>query len=143
MFGLAPEMLSLIGGGLSGFIFKFMSERAKNREAHFKMLLQSRELGIQERDAAAQRDGEAGKWIRRVIVLGVFSALVFIPYLLTIYDFPVYVQVIEEKRGFLWGLFGGGVENKFVEINGFPILDTLILSMNAIVGYYLGQASAK
>lgn len=143
MFGLTPEMLSLIGGGLSGFIFRFMSERAKNREAQFKMLIQSRELGIQERDAAAQRDGEAGKWVRRVIVLGVFSALVFIPYLLTIYDFPIYVQVIEEKKGFLWGLFGGGVENKFVEINGFPILDTIILSMNAIVGYYLGQASAK
>lgn len=143
MFGLTPEMLSLIGGGLSGFVFRFMSERAKNREAQFKMLIQSRELGIQERDAASQRDGEAGKWVRRVIVLGVFSALVFLPYLLTIYDFPIFVQVVEEKKGFMWGLFGGGIENKFVEINGFPILDTIILSMNAIVGYYLGQASAK
>ena len=127
----------------TGFMFKFMAERAKNKEQQFKMLIQSRELSIQEADAASKRDGEGGKLVRRFIVISTLFGVILAPFILALFNYPIFMQITEEKKGFLWGLFGGGTQTKFVELSGYLVITEVRQTLTAIIGYYFGQSSVK
>jgi len=77
---IPPELLTMGFGAVTGFLFKFMAERAKNREQQFKMMIQSRELAIQEADAASKRDGEGDVGFVGSSLFQLYSEL-FLPHL--------------------------------------------------------------
>lgn len=143
MLPIPPELLTMGFGAVTGFLFKFIAERAKNREQQFKMMLQSRELAIQEADAASKRDGEGGRWVRRFIVISTLFGVILAPFILALFDYPIFMQITEQKRGFLWGLFGGGSQTKFVELGGYLIIPEVRQTLTAIIGYYFGQSSVS
>jgi hypothetical protein len=138
-----PELLTMGFGTVTGFLFKFMAERAKQREQQFKMMIQSRELAVKEADAASKRDGESGKWVRRFIVMSTMFGVILAPFVLALFDYPIFMQITEEKNKYVFGLFGGGTETKFVELGGYLIIPEVRQTLSAIIGYYFGQSSAS
>lgn len=140
---IPPELLTMGFGTVTGFLFKFMAERAKQREQQFKMMIQSRELAVKEADAASKRDGESGKWVRRFIVISTMFGVILAPFVLALFDYPIFTQVTEEKSKYVFGLFGGGTKTKFVELGGYLIIPEVRQTLSAIIGYYFGQSSAS
>ena len=53
------------------------------------------------------------------------------------------VQIETTGSEFLWGLFGGGTEIKFVELQGYLMVPEVRQTLTAIIGFYFGNASAK
>ena len=71
---LTTEFLSMIGGSLTGFIFKYMTEQREIRREQFEMLIEKNKIESDNQDRAVARIGiEAGKIVRRTIVLCVFN----------------------------------------------------------------------
>jgi len=140
---IPPELITMGFGSVTGFLFKFMAERAKQREQQFKMMIQSRELAVQEADAASKRDGEGGRWVRRFIVIATMFGVILAPFVLALFDYPIFMQITEEKKSFLFGLVGGGTETKFVELGGYLIIPEVRQTLSAIIGYYFGQSSVS
>jgi len=67
---LTTEFLSMIGGSLTGFIFKYMTEQREIRREQFEMLIEKNKVESDNQDRAVARVGiEAGKIVRRTIVL--------------------------------------------------------------------------
>ncbi len=138
---IPPELLTMGFGVATGFLFRFMSERAKQKEQQFKMLIQSRELEAKEREAASKRDGAGGIWVRRILVLSTLFGVILAPFILAILGLPIFMQVDTQKPTYLFGLFGGGTETKFVEIWGYLIIPEVRQTLSAMIGYYFGQSS--
>lgn len=137
------ELMTMGFGALTGFIFKYAAERAKQKEQHFKMLLQSRDLYIKEADAASKRDGEGGRWVRRLIVISTLFGVILAPFILALFDYPIVMQINEQRPDFLFGLFGGGQRTKFIELGGYLIIPEVRQTLSAIIGYYFGQSAAS
>lgn len=138
---IPPELLTMGFGAVTGFIFRFMSERSKQKEQQFKMLIQSRELELKEREAASKRDGAGGVWVRRILVLSTLFGVILAPFILTIFGFPIFMQIETQKPTYFFGLFGGGTETTFVEIWGYLIIPEVRQTLSAMFGYYFGQSS--
>ena len=66
----STEIITLLSGSVMGFIFRFMAERAKDRQAQFEMLMKVQAADEDSREAAAKRENnDAGKIVRRIIHL--------------------------------------------------------------------------
>jgi hypothetical protein len=141
---IPPELISMGIGSLVGFVFKFMSQRAKERHEIFKMNMQKEQMKIDSSDAAAQRENDdAGKKTRRIIVLSTLFAVIFAPFWLSLLDIPMIIQINETRREWFFGLFGGGINTYFVKANGYLIIPEVRQALSALIGYYFGNASAK
>ncbi len=137
------ELMTMAGGSIVGFIFRFMAERAKDRQDQFKMMMESRKLAIEERAQAAQADGDTGKKVRRFIVICVMFAVIMAPFLLSLIGVSTIVEVQDVQSTFLFGLFGGGTETKFIELNGYLMVPEVRQTLSALIGFYFGNASAS
>jgi len=140
---IPPELITMGFGALTGFLFKFMAERAKNKEQQFKMLIQSRELEIKQFDAASARDGAGGRWVRRLIVVSVLFGVILAPFVLAILQYPIFIQIDSVNPSYFFGLWGGGTKTTFVEISGYLIVPEVRQTLSAIIGYYFGQSSIR
>ncbi len=140
---LTPELISLAFGSLTGFIFKYMAERAKEKDEQFKRMLSVIKASDDSADRAANRDGEAGKWVRRFIVICVMFGVIMAPFLLALINTPIVVQVEDKSPEYLWGLIGGSAKTKFVELQGYLMVTEVRTIMTAIIGYYFGSAAAS
>jgi hypothetical protein len=137
------EIFTMLGGSIVGFIFRYMAERAKDRQDQFKMMMESRQLAIKEKDQASQVDGDMGKTIRRFIVICIMFAVIMAPFLLSLIGISTIVEIQEVGETFLFGLFGGGTETKFIELNGYLMIPEVRQTLSALVGFYFGNASAS
>lgn len=138
------ELISMGVGSVAGFAFKYMAQRAKERAEQFKMSLERGKFIDSTRDNAANRVSiDAGKWVRRLIVVSVLFGVVVAPFILAIINQPLYVQVEEVTRPFLFNLLGGKTETIFVEINGYLLIPEVRQALTAIIGFYFGSATAK
>ena len=140
---IPPELLTMGFGALTGFVFKFISERAKQKEQQFKMIIQSRELAVKEADAASKRDGIGGRWVRRVIVISTLFGVILAPFILAILQYPIFMQVDTTKPIYLFGLWGGGTQTTFVELSGYLIVPEVRQTLSAMIGYYFEQSSVR
>jgi len=138
---IPPELLTMGFGAVTGFVFKFMAERSRNKERHFEMMIKSHQLQSDEREKASKRDGESGRWIRRLVIISILFGVVLAPFILAIFDYPIFMQIDETKRSYLFGLIGGGTQTKFVELGGYLIISEVRQSLTAIIGYYFGQSA--
>jgi len=138
------ELLTMFGGSITGFIFRFMAERAKDRQDQFKMMMDRHKAEEDSRNKAVERVPiDAGKWVRRAIVISVLFGVILAPFILSIFGYSTIVEVEQEKSDFLFGLFGGGGERIFVELQGYLIVPEVRQTLSAIVGFYFGSATAS
>lgn len=140
---MSLELLTMLGGGVTGFIFRYMAERAKERAEIFKIALQTKQAEDDSADKAAKREPtDVGKWTRRVIVVTILFGVILGPFLLSILGYNTVVEVQTEQPTWFFGLFGGGKEISFVELKGYLMLPEVRQTLTAIIGFYFGNASA-
>ena len=91
---LTTEFLSMVGGSLVGFIFRTMAEKRQDEKERFERTLSLIDKRTEVADAAAQRVSiEAGKVVRRIIVLCILFGTIIAPFLLPFFNIPVVVEV--------------------------------------------------
>ena len=107
---LTPEFLTLIGSSLTGFLFRFWSEKRKDQKEIFERAMARSKRQDESADLAVKRVGvDAGKLVRRTIVCTVLFGTILAPFILPFFGIPTVVEVTEKSEPFL-GLFGGGEE---------------------------------
>tara|TARA_Y100000296_G_C5157576_1_gene250003 strand:- start:279 stop:719 length:441 start_codon:yes stop_codon:yes gene_type:complete len=139
---LTPEFLTLIGSSLTGFLFKYWSEKRQDQKELYERMLGRSKQSIASHDAAAERTGEAGKVIRRLIVVTILFGTIIAPFLLPFFGIPTVVEITELEGTFL-GLFGGGEKITFHEVYGYLFTEQNRQILLTIVGFYFGQAVGK
>lgn len=134
------ELLSLLGGGVAGFVFRMIASQAEASqrllEAQLKRVSEITPIADESADRASLRGGVL---MRRFIVLSVMLAVVFLPFVLALLDKPIFVEQGPQEWWDIFGIFTGG----FKEVAGFLILDEVRTSLMAIVGFYFGQATVN
>ena len=137
------ELITMLGGAITGFIFRYMAERAKEKADLMKLALDLKKASDDSADRAAKRVPiDVGKWIRRVIVCCVLFGVILAPFLLSLMGLSTIVQVETTNPTWGFGLFGGGSEIFFVELKGYLMMPEVRQSLTAIVGFYFGNAAA-
>jgi sterol desaturase/sphingolipid hydroxylase (fatty acid hydroxylase superfamily) len=143
MLPLAPEMLSLIGGGLLGAFIKIAAQNAADRQQITELLLKKAEFeNLSKNDAAKRAPGKAGELTRRVIILAILFGVILAPFVLTLLQLPTIVQVETPARSFL-GLFEYGGKTKFYQLLGYLITPEIRQSLLALIGFYFGCSAGK
>jgi len=143
---LTTEFLSLVGGSAVGFIFRAMAERRKAEQERFDRTLALIDKRKEVADAAVQRVSvEAGKVVRRTIVLCILFGTIIAPFLLPFFDIPVTVEIEENKPAPLdfFGLFGTNKYISFETVRGYLFTTENRQILVTIVGFYFGNAAAK
>ena len=137
------ELITMIGGTLIGFVFRYMAERAKERHDMFSLAIGMKKAMDESANEAAKREPtDVGKWVRRVIVIFVLFGVILAPFILAMFGYPTIVQVETQSPEYFFGLFGGGTEVLFVELKGYLMVPEIRQTLTAIVGFYFGNASA-
>lgn len=130
---MSMELISMLGGALSGFVFRFMAMSAENQQKTTEMLLQKQAMADDSADRAAKRGSHIG---RRVLVFTVLWVLCLAPFIGGLIGMPTYVE--DERAPWdVLGLFTGGWES----LTGIVVLPELRAALLAAVGFYLGGSS--
>ena len=130
---MSIELISMLGGALSGFIFRFMASSIENQQKTTEMLLQKQAVADDSADRAAVRGSHVG---RRVLVFTVLWVLAVAPFVGALIGIDVWVE--EERAPWdLLGIFTGGWE----QLRGIVILPELRAALLAAVGFYLGGST--
>ena len=130
---MSMELLSMLGGGLAGFIFRYMAMAAENQQRTTEMLLKTQAVADDSADRAAMRGTHLG---RRVLVFTVLWVLAVAPFVGALLGVDVWVEN-ERAPWDLLGIFSGGWES----VQGIIILPELRAALLAAVGFYLGGSS--
>ena len=140
---LTPEFLTLIGSSLTGFLFRFWAEKRKDQKEMFERAMAQSKRQDESADLAVKRVSvDAGKIIRRIIVVTIMFGTILAPFILPFFDLPTVVEVTEKSGSFL-GLFGGDTSIKFQEVYGYLFTEENRQILLTIVGFYFGNAAGK
>lgn len=143
---LTTEFLSLIGGSVTGFIFKSLAEKRRNEQERFTRLLDANKASNESYNQASQRIGsDAGKVVRRFIVLCILFGTIIAPFILPFFSVPTVVELVENKPHFLdfFGLFGTYKNTTFVPVDGYLFTTENRQILVTIVGFYFGSAVGR
>ena len=132
---MTPELIAMLGGGVSGFVMKLVGAQKENQARQFERMIGKQQGADASADAAAKREG--GVLVRRFLVVSTVFAIIVAPFVFAWTD--VGVSVGRETNGFL-GLFKGV---KWDTIQGFVILPEIRQTALAIVGFYFGSSQIK
>jgi hypothetical protein len=140
---LTPEFLTMIGSSLTGFLFKFWAEKRQDQKELFERMIGASKRQDESQDRAVARVGlDAGKNVRRIIVVTILFGTIMAPFILPFFGIPTVVEITEKEGDFL-GLFGGREKVTFHEIYGYLFTEENRQILLAIVGFYFGQAVGK
>ena len=132
---MTPELIAMLGGGVSGFVMKLIGAQMQNQARQFERMVGKQQAADASADAAAKREG--GVLVRRFLVVSTVFAIIVAPFVFAWTD--VGVSIGRETNGFL-GLFKGV---KWDTIQGFVILPEIRQTALAIVGFYFGSSQIK
>jgi hypothetical protein len=132
---MTPELIAMLGGGISGFVMKLIGTQMESQARQFERMITSQQAADVSADAAAKRD--SGAIVRRFLVVSTVFAIVVAPFVFAWTD--VGVSVARETNGFL-GFFK---TVKWDTIQGFVILPEIRQTALAIVGFYFGSSQIK
>jgi hypothetical protein len=132
---MTPELIAMLGGGVSGFVMKLVGAQMENQARQFERMLGKQQGADASADAAAKRN--AGVLVRRFLVVSTVFAIVIAPFVFAWTD--VGVSIGRETNGFL-GLFKGV---QWDTVQGFVILPEIRQTALAIVGFYFGSSQIK
>jgi len=131
------------GGALVGFFFKLVAKRAENEQKRFEMIMREKKFIEESANNAVKRVPiEAGKWVRRLIVVSVLFGVILAPFVVTFFNHPIVVEELITRK-ILWGLLGTRTEPVFIEIEGYLLVPEIRQALTAIIGFYFGQATVK
>ena len=131
---MTPELLAMLGGGVSGFVMKMIAAQADNQARLFERMIARQTIADESADKAAAR---GGVYMRRAITAAVIFAIVIAPFVFAFTDIGVSIQ--SESKGFL-GLFK---RLEWSTVQGFVILPEIRQTALAIVGFYFGSSQVK
>ena len=139
----SPELISMVGGGLTGFLFKFMAQKSADQKEMFNQLIQANKQTTDNQNQAVQRVSiDAGRVVRQIIVLTVLFGAFAAPFILPFFGVPTFVEVDVKNPEALFGLVPATAKKAFVEINGFFWSSENREILLSIVGFYFGSAAA-
>ena len=138
---ITTELMSLIGGGLVGFLFRFIAQKSQDQKEMFERLMASNKQTTENQNLAAQRVPlDVGKGVRQIIVLSTLFATFLAPFVLPFFGVPTFVEVDATQTNFL----GPDMLKKyFVEINGYLFTSENRQILLSIIGFYFGSAAAS
>lgn len=141
---LTPDFLSLIGGGIVGFIFRHLAERRENEKQIFERLIAASTKTTQNQDKAVKRVPlDIGKGIRQLIVLVILFGTIVAPFILPFFGVPTFIEVDQVIPEGWFGLAATETRKFFVEINGFIYTSEYRQILVSIIGFYFGSAAAS
>jgi hypothetical protein len=138
---MPTELISLIGGGLVGFIFRFIAQKSQDQKELFQQMMAANKQTSENQNLAAQRVPlDIGKGVRQIIVLAVLFATLLAPFILPFFGVPTFVEVDATQTN----LLGPDLLRKyFVEVNGYLFTSENREILLSIVGFYFGSAAAS
>lgn len=141
---ISTELVSLVGGAATGFLFRYMAQKSQDQKEIFERLIAANKQTTENQDKAAQRVPlDTGKGIRQLIVLSVLFATLMAPFILPFFGLPTFVEVDATTPEGLFGLIPQSTRKYFVEINGFLFASETRQILVSIVGFYFGSAAAS
>jgi hypothetical protein len=141
---IAPELLSLIGGGSAGFLFRYMAQKAQDQKELFQQMMGANKQTTENQNAAAERVPlDVGKFVRQLIVLSVLFGSILAPFVLPFFGIPTFVEVDAKTPEGLFGLVPESTKKFFVEVNGYLFTSESRQVLLSIVGFYFGSAAAS
>jgi len=141
---ISSELISLVGGAATGFLFRYMAQKSQDQKEIFERLIAANKQTTENQDKAALRVPlDTGKGIRQLIVLSVLFATLMAPFILPFFGLPTFVEVDATTPEGLFGLIPQSTRKYFVEINGFLFASETRQILVSIVGFYFGSAAAS
>ena len=131
------ELLAMLGGGASGFLFKLIGTMVNAQQANVDNLIKKQKASDLSANAAAKRTGNGGNIVRRTIVITVLFGVIIAPFILAHSNEGVTVANEYSKW---FGLIKG---TSYETLHGYVILPEIRQTVLAIVGYYFGSSSVK
>ena len=117
---MPTELISLIGGSATGFLFRYMAEKRAAEQENFKRLLDANKQTTENQDKAVQRVPlDAGKAVRQIIVLAVLFGTIVAPFVLPFFSIPTVVEVVQTNPEILFGLIPETKETIFQSVTGY------------------------
>ena len=127
------ELLSMLGGGVAGFVFRMMAMQAEAQASAMQSLIKAQGVADDSADRASARGGVFG---RRVLLFAILWVVAFAPFVGSIIGVPTFVESETAWWDFL-GIFTGG----FQELTGIILIDEFRVGLLACIGYYLGSSA--
>ena len=141
---ISTELISLICGGATGFLFRYMAQKSQDQKEMFNQLMAANKQTTENQDKAAQRVPlDVGRVVRQIIVLSVLFATFLAPFVLPFFGIPTFVEVDAKTPEGLFGLIPESTRKFFVEINGYLFTSENRQILLSIVGFYFGSAAAS
>ena len=129
---MSPEVLSLLGGGLSGFIFKLIGSLTSAQQANIDNMIKKQQASEVSADKAALR---GGKWIRRIIVCTILFGVIIAPFIVSFTSIGTTIPV---EDGMLWWK-----RTVYTTVQGLLIHESVIQGLYCILGFYFGSSTIK
>jgi len=140
---LTPEFLTMVASGLVGFVFRTLAEKRAYEQERFDRMLEALKATDSSMNQAVERVSvDAGKIVRRVIVLSVLFGTILAPFVLPFFNIPVIVENQVTSESWLWGLFGSSTSTIYHQLYGFLFTQESRQILLTIVGFYFGNAAA-
>ena len=134
---MSTELLAMLGGGFSGFIFKLIGTMVANQAAVTEGLIKRQQAMDSSADAAATRVDAFGAWTRRIIVLTVLFGVIIAPFILAHSEEGITVAAEYSKW---FGLFSG---TSYQTLHGYLILPEIKTAVISIISFYFGSAAVS
>jgi hypothetical protein len=139
---MPTELISLLGGGVTGFLFRFWAQRAQDQKEMFQRLIEANRQTTENQDKAVQRVPiDLGKGVRQLIVLACLFAVVAAPFVLPFFGIPTFAEYTQKQPESFFGLIPETSRKYFVEIPGYLFAEENRQVLLAVVGFYFGSAS--
>ena len=134
---MTTELLAMLGGGFSGFVFKLIGTMVQNQAAITEGLIKKQKASDESADAAAARVDAFGAWTRRIIVLTVLFGVIIAPFILAHSEEGVTVASEYSKW---FGLMSG---TTYQTLHGYIILPEIKTAVISIISFYFGSAAVS
>jgi hypothetical protein len=134
---MSTELLAMLGGGASGFLFKLIGTLVQNQAAVTEGLIKKQKASDDSADAAAARVDSFGAWTRRIIVFTVLFGVIIAPFILAHSEEGVTVATDYSK----W--FGFSKGTTYETLHGYIILPEIKTAIISIISFYFGSAAVS
>lgn len=140
---IPTELISLIGGSVAGFFFRHMAEkRQAEKEAFERLLAQNDRTNRNQGEAVKRVPLDAGKAVRRFIVVMVLFGTIIAPFVLPFFGIPTVVEVEQINPEQFFGIVPETKEKIFKTVNGYLFTQENRQILVSIIGFYFGSAAA-
>jgi hypothetical protein len=134
---MSIELLSMLGGGITGFLMRLISSQAEAQGRALDAMLQKQKMADKSAQAAA---GRGGVWVRRMIAVSILFAVIVAPFILSFFQVPIALE--SSSNGGIFNLIFGQ-NNEYINVNGFVLLPEVRQGMLALLSFYFGSSMVK